>query len=140
MTSSVAVEERPPTDREGPSLDRVWHACPIGDVLSALGSGTGGLPTVEVEKRAERFGPNKLRAEAPPPAWFRFLSHVHDVLIYVLLGAALVTALLGEWVDTGVILGVVVVNALIEFVQEDKAEAALASIRGMLSPSACSSR
>jgi magnesium-transporting ATPase (P-type) len=62
----------------------------------------------------------------------RFLIQFHNVLIYVLLGAALVTAALRHWVDTGVILTVVLANAAIGFIQEGKAEAAMAAIRKML--------
>jgi len=64
----------------------------------------------------------------------RFLVQFHNVLIYVLLGAAVVTGALQHWVDTGVILAVVLANAIIGFVQEGKAEAAMAAIRGMLGP------
>ncbi len=101
--------------------------------MEALGVTAEGVSTAEVEERRAGFGPNKLREEPPDPLWWRVLRHVHDVLIYVLIGAAGGTALLGEWIDTGVIVGVVLVNALIGFVQEGKAEEALASIRGMLS-------
>ncbi len=66
----------------------------------------------------------------------RFLVQFHNVLIYVLLGAAVVTGALQHWVDTGVILAVVLANAIIGFVQEGKAEAAMAAIRGMLAPRA----
>ena len=66
----------------------------------------------------------------------RFLSQFHNVLIYVLLGAAVVTGALQHWVDTGVILAVVLANAVIGFIQEGKAEAAMAAIRGMLAPRA----
>ena len=120
-------------DTSDQSLDRSWHVQSAEAVLDALVVAPEGLSTAEVEERRARFGPNKLRAEAPDPLWWRFLRHFHDVLIYVLLGAAGGTALLGEWIDTGVIVGVVLVNALIGFVQEGKAEEALASIRGMLS-------
>jgi calcium-translocating P-type ATPase len=66
----------------------------------------------------------------------RFLRHFHNVLIYVLIGAAVVTGALQHWVDTGVILAVVLANAVIGFIQEGKAEAAMAAIRGMLAPKA----
>ena len=64
----------------------------------------------------------------------RFLAHFHNVLIYVLLASAAVTAALQHWIDTGVILAVVIVNAVIGYVQEGRAEQAMAAIRGMLAP------
>jgi P-type E1-E2 ATPase len=60
----------------------------------------------------------------------------NNILLYVMLGAAAITALLGHWVDTGVLLAAVMINAIIGFIQEGKAEAALDAIRGMLSPHA----
>ena len=66
----------------------------------------------------------------------RFLAQFHNVLIYVLMGAAVVTGALQHWVDTGVILAVVLANAVIGYLQEGKAEAAMAAIRGMLAPRA----
>ena len=66
----------------------------------------------------------------------RFRAQFHNVLIYVLLGAAVVTGVLQHWVDTGVILAVVLANAVIGYLQEGKAEAAMAAIRGMLAPRA----
>jgi P-type E1-E2 ATPase len=70
------------------------------------------------------------------PAWLRFLAHFNDVLIYVLLAAAVLTAVMGHWVDTLVILGVAVINALIGHIQESNAEKSLQSIRNMLSSDA----
>ena len=69
-------------------------------------------------------------------AWHRFLAQFKNLLIYVLLGATLVTAAIGEWEDALVILGVVVINAIIGFIQESKAEAALNSIRDLLTTKA----
>jgi magnesium-transporting ATPase (P-type) len=114
----------------------VWHAAPAGQVLERLGASREGLSSAEAEARLGQFGPNRLSAAVKRGPLRRFLAQFHNVLIYVLLGAAGVTALLGHWIDTGVILGVVLINALIGFIQEGKAEKALDAIRDMLSPQA----
>ena len=90
--------------------------------------------------RLERDGPNRLPPPPPRSPWARLLAQFHNVLIYVLLGAGLVTSALGHWIDAGVILGVVVINAVIGFLQEGKAERAMEAIRNMLSPQALASR
>lgn len=122
------------------TLDRppagTWHAEPAGRVLERLGTGPDGLAPDEAARRLAQSGPNRLEAAARRPALLRFLGQFKDVLIYVLIGAGAVTLLLGEWVDAGVIFGVVVLNALIGFFQEGKAEQALDAIRVMLSPQA----
>jgi magnesium-transporting ATPase (P-type) len=81
-------------------------------------------------------GPNRLPEPPRPGALRRLLRQFHNILIYVLLGAAAITALLGHGVDTGVILAVVVANALIGFLQEGKAERAMEAMRGLLAPRA----
>lgn len=109
------------------------HACPAEACLKSLDSRTDGLEPEEAEKRLGRFGPNKLPEPEPESLLKRFFKHFHDILIYILLAAAIITALLERWVSTFVILGVVVINAIIGFLQEGKAEEALAGIRKMLS-------
>jgi magnesium-transporting ATPase (P-type) len=109
------------------------HALPAEEVRKRLGSSIGGLCAEEARRRREAVGPNRLPEPPRDRLIVRFLRHFHDLLIYILIAAAAVTALLGHWVDTGVILGVVVVNAVIGFIQEGKAEQALAGIRRMLS-------
>lgn len=104
--------------------------------LAALETGAEGLSTAEAVRRLDTHGPNRLpemRARGP---FLRFLIQFNNVLIYVLLGAAAVTGVLQHWADTGVILAVVLANAIIGFVQEGKGEAAMAAIRGMLAPRA----
>ena len=113
-----------------------WHALPAAAACAALATGPDGLDEPEALRRAVRFGPNRLTPPQQRGPLARFALHFHSLLIYILLGASLATALLGEWVDTGVILGVVLINALIGFVQEGKAEQALAAIRDLLAPSA----
>jgi magnesium-transporting ATPase (P-type) len=110
-----------------------WHALAAEEALACLESRPEGLSEAEAQQRLAVHGPNRL----PPPQrrspLRRFLAQFHNVLIYVLLAAAVITALLGHWVDCGVILAVVVLNALIGFIQEGKAERALESIRSLLS-------
>ena len=116
--------------------DVKWHALGTDSVLEELDSKKDGLQTGEAEQRLEEFGHNKLpKAEGESILW-RFLRHFNDILIYILIIAGIATALMGHWIDTWVIMGVVVVNALIGFIQEAKAEKALENIRHMLSPTA----
>ena len=113
-----------------------WHAHPADEALAALQSPDGGLSADEARARLDRYGPNRL---TPPPkrsALLRFLAQFNNVLIYVLIAAGVVTVLLGEFTDAAVIAGVVLINALIGYVQEGKAEQALDAIRSMLSPQA----
>ncbi len=78
-----------------------------------------------------RCGDNSLPLEPPRPAWRRLLAQFHNVLIYVLLLSALLSLLLQHWVDSGVILAVVLINAIVGFIQEGKAEDALRAILSM---------
>jgi len=112
------------------------HSLAIDDCLRGLAGSTTGLSSTEAARRLVQHGPNLL--PAPPLRWvvLRFLAHFHNVLIYVLIGASLVTASLGHWIDTGVILAVVLINAVMGFVQEGRAEGAMAAIRSMLAPHA----
>ena len=118
------------------SLERDWHNLETADTLSALAVTASGLSASERGTRLGRFGPNKLPAPYKHGLLKRFLLQFHNVLIYVLLGAALVTFGLGHMTDTAVILAVVLVNAIIGFVQEGKAENAIAALHDMLAPHA----
>ena len=114
--------------------DVAWHTLDVRAAVEQLATDMGrGLSQEEVCARLERHGPNRLPEEPRKSAWMRFFGQFHNVLIYVLLAASALTAVLGEWVDTGVILAVVVINAIIGFVQEGKAEEALEGIRKLLS-------
>ncbi len=103
-------------------LSRHWHHLPESEVLELVETNLDrGLDLFAVENRQERFGPNAITQRQGQGPLVRFLLEFHQPLIYILLVAALITALLHEWVDSGVILGVVLVNAIIGFVQESKA-------------------
>ncbi len=113
-----------------------WHAESVEKVFSLLHTSPKGITKEEAEQRRLQFGKNRLPEPKRHSLFMRFLYQFHNVLIYVLIAAGVVTALLGHWVDAGVIFGVVVVNAIIGFVQEGKAENALRAIRHMLSEQA----
>ena len=110
-----------------------WHSRDAQAVMQALESDANrGLTSAQAGQRLARFGPNSLTAPSRRPPWLRFLLQFHNVLIYLMLAAACVTAWLEHWVDTGVLLAAVVVNACIGFIQEGKAEKNLDTIRQML--------
>jgi len=113
-----------------------WHSQSADEVIEEFQSSREGLSSEEVRKRQEKYGENKLEKTDEKSALKSFLSQFHNVLIYILIAAAGVTAILAYWLDTVVILAVVVINALIGFVQERKAEKALEAISKMLSPEA----
>jgi magnesium-transporting ATPase (P-type) len=130
----MRATDLPAQGRQAGALpDLRWHALPAEDALRALGSAPGGLDAAEAEARLRAFGANVLPQPERDGPLARFLRQFHNVLIYVLLGSSMITALLGHWVDTAVILGVVLINAVVGFIQEGRAETALAAIRRMLS-------
>jgi calcium-translocating P-type ATPase len=112
------------------------HAIPAADCLAGLAATPDGLTAKEAARRLVEHGPNRLPEVRSRGPTLRFFLQFHNVLIYVLIGAAVVTGALQHWIDTGVILAVVLANAVIGFIQEGKAEAAMAAIRGMLAPKA----
>lgn len=124
-----------------PLPKHLWHHLAEEDVINALKSHSqAGLTITEVEERLRIFGPNTITGKKPTSAFKRLLLQFHNPLIYILLVATLVTFLLAEYVDSGVILAVVLINALIGYVQETKAEDAINSLKGMLSSTATVTR
>ena len=111
---------------------RCWHAQHAEQTLQQLDTSPAGLTTEQVQQRLETFGPNRLPRRRRNGPLMRFLLQFHNLLIYVLLLSALVTVALGEWLDSAVIFGVVVINAIVGFIQEGKAEQAMRAIQRML--------
>ena len=97
---------------------RAWHAESKEQIWSALNTTAAGLSGQEAARRLEHYGPNALLPSAVRHPLFRFLAHFNSALIYFLLAASLAATLLGHLVDAGVILAVVLVNAVVGFVQE----------------------
>ncbi|WP_210644450.1 cation-transporting P-type ATPase [Pseudomonas sp. Tri1] len=120
-----------------PTGPLAWHTQSAERVLGLLEVDEHvGLNELEVQARLARTGFNRLPASARRPAWLRFLLQFHNILIYVLLACAAMTALLQHLWDTVVILAVVLANAIIGYAQEGKAEQAMDAIRQMLAPRA----
>ncbi len=110
-------------------FDKQWHHLPTQEVVDFLDSNSEeGLDQLEVQHLQETFGPNALTVKKGKGPFKRFMLQFHQPLIYILIVSGIITALLQEWVDSGVIFGVVLVNAIIGYMQETKAVNALAAL------------
>ncbi|MCG8652777.1 MAG: HAD-IC family P-type ATPase, partial [Pirellulales bacterium] len=124
-------------DRMRTGMEQQWHQLPVSQTLQLLDvDADRGLAGAQVETRRERFGDNSLTRQRTTGPVVLFLMQLHQPLVYILLAAVVVTSLLREWVDAGVILGVVMVNALIGFIQESKAIRAIEALSGAMSSDA----
>ncbi|MGV0976921.1 MAG: cation-translocating P-type ATPase, partial [Azonexus sp.] len=121
-----------------PTVDGVtWHALPADEVAKQLATSLEqGLNTGEAQRRLQKFGPNRLPEGKTRGPFARFLAQYNNILVYVLLGAGFTKLMLNLWLDAGIIFAVVILNGLLGFIQEGKAEKALDSIRNMLSAEA----
>ncbi len=124
----MALPDPPvPTADAAPHLN--WHAASAEDVARRLDvDSSHGLSEAEAARRLAQHGPNKLAERPGKPRWRRFVDQLLAPLVLVLIASGIITALLGEWVDSAVILSVVLVNAVIGYWQEAKAEGALAAL------------
>lgn len=129
LAASPAPEGSTPTS----SPDPEWFRLPGTVVAERLDvDPSAGLNAASVSERAERFGRNELAEPPRRPAWLRFLSMFNDVLVYILIAAAVISAAVGDLKDPIVIAVVLVINAVLGFVQESKADDALAALQQML--------
>ncbi|MET4637238.1 HAD-IC family P-type ATPase [Mycetocola sp. 2940] len=112
------------------------HALTADEVLRVLAADADGLSITEAAERLSVHGPNALPSQRAPHPIVTFVKQFNDILIYVLLGAAVVTFLFGDWIDAIVILSVTLINALVGVVQDGRTQKALVGIRAMLSLSA----
>lgn len=108
-----------------------WHALPVTDILQQLDTRLNGLSAAEAEARLQKHGPNELAETKKNPAWLMFLLQFKDVMILILMGAALVSGIVGDLKDTIIILVIVLINAVVGFVQEYRAEKAMEALKKM---------
>ena len=125
------AQERDSEDQRVP-----WHALSGDEALERQETSSDGLDKDEAGRRLRKYGANQLRQEKKRPGWKRFLDQFNNVLMLILIVAGVASVLLGEMIDAAAIFGVVLIIALVGFIQEGKAESALESIKEMLSPQA----
>lgn len=109
-----------------------WHTISKEELLGKLHTTEKGLLIEEIEERERKYGKNCLKEHKRRNPLLLFFSQFHNILIYILIVSSVVTSLLHHWVDTSVIAGVIIINAIIGFIQEGKAEKALDAISHML--------
>ncbi|MGK7950701.1 MAG: cation-translocating P-type ATPase [Xenococcaceae cyanobacterium] len=111
------------------TLERQWHQLTVQEVFQTLESDRNrGLPGNEIEERQERFGANQLTPQKEKSPWVRFLEQFNQPLLYILLIAATISLLLQHWLDAGVIFAVVLINAIVGYIQESRAEKAMKAL------------
>jgi len=114
-----------------------WHSIESEKIIELFESDTtDGLGPLSIKHREEQFGKNILKEKEKESKLKKFFLQFHNALIYILLGASFVTALLHEWVDSGVIFGVVIINVIIGYIQEVKAQEAIESLKKMMNTEA----
>lgn len=114
-----------------------WHAPSAEEVLRSFASDRlRGLTGADVEQRRTRHGWNALAESPPVPLWRKLLRQFSELVIWILIIAAILSGWMGEWADTAAILAIVLVNGILGFLQEEKAGRALAALQKMSSPTA----
>ncbi|RJQ50669.1 MAG: cation-translocating P-type ATPase [Nitrospiraceae bacterium] len=117
-----------------------WHQKGIKDVIDELGTSAEGLSSGEASKRLLEYGPNELKGKKRKTPLMMFLDQFRDFMILVLIAAAVISGFIGELSDTIAIVVIVVLNAVIGFIQEYRAEKAMAALKKMAAPSATAIR
>jgi len=113
-----------------------WHQKEIGEVFEELHSSFQGLSLEEAQQRLQQYGPNELTEKKKTSLFMMFLSQFRDFMIIVLIAAAIISGIIGELSDTIAIIVIVCLNAVIGFVQEYRAEKAMAALKKMAAPGA----
>ncbi|MBI2232994.1 MAG: calcium-transporting P-type ATPase, PMR1-type [Candidatus Aenigmarchaeota archaeon] len=115
---------------------REWYKMSAADALKALETNAKGLRATEAASRLQKYGLNELQEAKKTPSWVLFLNQFRDILVIILIAAAIISAVLREFLDAFVILIVIVLNAIFGFVQERRAENALEALKKLSSQKA----
>lgn len=115
---------------------KLYHVITVEETFTSLGTRPEGLTSEEAGQRLHEYGPNELREGKKRTVWAMFFDQFRNVMIIILLIAALISGFMNELADTVIILAIVVINAVLGVVQENKAEKALEALKKMSSPKA----
>ncbi len=137
LTERTDASDRGPQRESSDEAIQTAHARPLAEVVAQVAADPErGLTTTEAAARLERHGPNRL-AEAPPvPLWRQLLDEFKDLVVWILIVAAIISGLLGEWIDSLAIVAIVLINGFIGFFQKRSAERAIAALMEMSAPMA----
>ncbi|HTP09959.1 MAG TPA: cation-translocating P-type ATPase [Anaerolineae bacterium] len=114
-----------------------WHSQDISEVATQLKTRLDtGLSAAEAQTRLAQHGPNELRERPPTPFWKLVVAQLNNFIVILLIVAAVVSALLGDVIEAVVIMAIVVLNAILGVIQENRAEKALAALKKMAAPEA----
>jgi Ca2+-transporting ATPase len=124
------------TVTEEPVKDEAWHALSPEDVLRHLEVQEDGLTDEQAARRLAQYGPNQLQEAPRPTFWHMLWDQLNNFVVILLIVASIVSALLGDYVEAGAIMAIVVLNAVLGIVQEQRAEEALAALKRLAAPDA----
>jgi P-type Ca2+ transporter type 2C len=123
------------SNADRPARSAPPHALSVAEVVARFGvDADAGLDESEVEARRAESGPNQLAEQPPSPRWRRFLGQFLEPVIGILIAAAVIAGLMGEVIDTLAILAIVILNGVLGFIQEERAERALAALQRLSAP------
>ncbi len=130
----MAKQNNPDPNASKKDAQIAWHALNAEGAMAQLQSSETGLSSDEVARRMQQYGPNELR-EKPRPTFFQLVfAQLNNFIVILLIAASVISALLGDWLEAGVIMLIVVLNAILGVVQESRAEEALAALKKMAAP------
>jgi Ca2+-transporting ATPase len=128
--------ENKPNQNGGPQKEQAWHALTTEDVLRHLEVQNDGLSNEQAARRLAQYGQNQLQ-EASRPTFLQMLwEQLNNFVVILLIVASVVSALLGDYVEAAAIMAIVVLNAILGIVQEQRAEEALAALKRLAAPDA----